>query len=60
MRKIYVIESVIRPGSFWADNHKEFKGWLYATKYSGDWVNEEVKRASKVEPCKITEVYDKQ
>ena len=58
MKKIYVIESVTSPGSFWANHYNEFKGWLYATKYTGDYVYEEVKRASKVEPCKVTEVYD--
>lgn len=62
MRKIYVIESVIHPGSFWANPYLEFKGWLYATKYSGgmDTIIRKAKEiAENGQPCKITEVYDK-
>jgi len=54
--KAYVIQSV-RLG-FWADSYKEFKGWLYATKYSNLLeANQAIPIASKIEPCHIIEVY---
>lgn len=44
MKKYYVIKLVFDDG-FWSEEHQDFKGWLYATKYSGEpyWSNTEQK-----------------
>lgn len=63
MKEIYVIESVISPGSFWAESYEEFKGWLFATKFTpeeGGKTANEILKACKIEPCTIRKVYDKQ
>lgn len=38
MKKYYVIKLAFDDG-FWSEEHQDFKGWLYATKYScePDW-----------------------
>lgn len=61
MRPEYVIESVTHPGSFWSDQHKAFKGWLYAAKYPNpeyQIFQYSLLNASFEEPCKIVEIYD--
>ncbi len=62
MIQYYVIESVNQPGSFWCREQKEFKGWLYATKYRAGVAENstDLDDAIKEEPCKVVQVYDKE
>lgn len=61
MKELYVIESVIHLGSFWADEYDEFKGWLFASKYFYEGLDSKdaIRKASLVEPCTLIKVYDK-
>ncbi len=67
MEEKYVIMSVLHPGSFWCDIRGEFKGWLFATKYSeykrheleGGKARYDIDKARLIEPCTLIKVYDK-
>jgi len=54
----FVIEAI--SGGFWDAGLREFRGYLFATQFSYDpSYSEELKDAAKVEPCKITKIYEK-
>lgn len=58
MKPIFVIESVIHPGSFYSERHNAFKGFLFTTRYENFTVVElAIKKVVKIEPCMITKVY---
>lgn len=58
MKKYYVIKMAYDSG-FWSEEHQDFKGWLYATKYESDSdiFSSEARAAAQKKPITILEVY---
>jgi hypothetical protein len=58
MKKYYVIKMAYDSG-FWSEQHQDFKGWLYATKYSLlSAAEHHVISAAQKKPIVILEVYE--
>lgn len=62
MDKIYVIESVTSPGSFFSHTSKKFRDWMHASRYDGPdspGIMMDLSEASFIAPCKVVEIYVK-
>ena len=62
MKKYYVIKMAYDSG-FWSEEHQDFKGWLYATKYKISPENDyyslpQVIAAAQKKPITILEVFE--
>lgn len=71
MKKYYVIKMAYDDG-FWSEEHQDFKGWGYATKYEDhpyrklvidDFlqespINPSLIQATQKKPCCVVEIYD--
>ena len=55
----YVIEAVIRPGSFYSREYNNFKGYTFASLFTTEERALEVVKEDEIELCKITKIYEK-
>lgn len=55
MIKYYIIAI---DGGFWAENYREFRGWLYASGYNSKSIAQnEALSASKIGSCYVQKIY---